>query len=88
VARKPPTARDIERVLEEAANAMTAARSDITRWAAAGSGGQYAGRQRAEALVAEAEAKYDEALRIVRCGLRAGPRRYPPPPVPLYPGTA
>jgi len=87
VARKPPTTRDIERVLEEAVNAMAAARSDIIRWAA-GSHGKYAGRQRAEALVAEAEAKYDEALRIVRCGLRAGPRRYPPPPVPLYPGTA
>jgi hypothetical protein len=88
VARKTPTTRDIERVLEEAVNTMTAARSDITRWAAAGSDGKYAGRQHAEALVAEAEAKYDEALRIIRCGLRAGPRRYPPPPVPLYPGTA
>ena len=35
MARKPPTARDIERVLEEAVNVMTAAQSDAGRWAAA-----------------------------------------------------
>ena len=88
MARKPPTARDIERVLEEAVNVMTAAQSDVARWAAAAGAAGSAERQRARQLLAEALADYEETLRIVRCGLRAGPRRYPPPPVPLFPGTA
>ena len=84
MARKPPTARDIERVLEEAVNVMTAAQSDVGRWAAAAGTAGSAERQSARQLIAGALADYEEALRIVRCGLRAGPRRYAPPPVPLY----
>ena len=88
MSRKRPDARDIERVLEEAVNVMTAAQSDVARWAAAAGAAGSAERQRARQLLAEALADYEETLRIVRCGLRAGPRRYPPPPVPLFPGTA
>jgi hypothetical protein len=36
MARKRPDARDIERVLEETVNVMTAAHSDVARWNAAG----------------------------------------------------
>ena len=88
MSRKRPDARDIERVLEETVNVMTAAQSDVGRWAAAAGTAGSTERQRARQLLARALADYEEALRIVRCGLRVGPRRYPPPPVPLYPGTA
>ena len=84
MSRKRPDARDIERVLEETVNVMTAAQSDVARWAAAAGAAGSAERQRARQLLAEALADYEETLRIVRCGLRAGPRRYAPPPVPLY----
>jgi hypothetical protein len=88
MARKRPDARDIERVLEETVNVMTAARSDVARWAARPPVGGSAGPHRAETLLAEAQAKYEEALRIVRIGFRAPARRYPRPPEPLHPGSA
>ena len=88
MARKRPDARDIERALEETVNVMTAARSDVARWAAAPPADGSGSRQRAGILLAEAQAKYEEALAVVRSGFRAPPQRYPRPPVPLHPGTA
>jgi hypothetical protein len=88
MARKRPDARDIERVLEETVNVMTAAESDVGRWAAAAPSDRFADRQRARTLLAGALANYEEALGIVRSGFRAPARRYPRPPVPLPPGTA
>jgi hypothetical protein len=89
VARKPPTARDIERVVDEAENAIVGARSDVARWVAAAPAGEYAGRQRVDCLLAEAQAKYREALGIVRTQFIDGaPQRYPIPPTPLHPGAA
>jgi hypothetical protein len=87
MARKRPDARDIERVLEETVNAMTAAHSDVARWSAA-AGAAPADRIRARKLLARALADYEEALRIVRSGFRAPPQRYPRPPMQLPPGTA
>ena len=87
MARKRPDARDIERVLEETVNVMTAAQSDIARWSAA-AGAAGTDRIRARQLLARALADYEAALRIVRSGFRAPARRYPRPPVPLPPGTA
>ena len=85
MARKRPDARDIERVLEETVNVMTAAQSDVARWSAAAGTAE---RQRARQLLAGALANYEEALRIVRSGFRAPAQRYPRPPEPLHPGTA
>src|SRR5215472_16783492 len=87
MARKRPDARDIERVLEETVNVMTAAQSDVGRWAGAAPAGS-ADRIRAGQLLARALSDYEEALRIVRSGFRAPARRYPRPPEPLHPGTA
>lgn len=87
MARKRPDARDIERVLEETVNVMTAARSDVARWASAAPAGS-GDRIRTGQLLARALADYEEALRIVRVGFRAPVQRYPRPPEPLHPGTA
>ena len=86
--RKRPTARDIERVLEETVNAMTAAQSDVGRWTGAAPPAGSADRIRARQLLARALADYEEALTIVRTGFRAPAQRYPRPPEPLHPGTA
>ena len=88
MARKRPDARDIERVLEETVNVMTAAQSDVARWAAAAGATGTVERQRARQLLAGALSNYEEALRIVRSGFRAPAQRYPRPPQPLHPGTA
>jgi hypothetical protein len=88
MARKRPDARDIERVLEETVNAMTAAHSDVARWSAAAGAAGSADRIRARKLLARALADYEEALRIVRSGFRAPAQRYPRPPMRLPPGTA
>ena len=86
--RKRPTARDVERGLEEAVNAIVAAWSDAARWAANAPAAEFAGRHRVDQLLAEALAKHEEALRIVRLNLRAAPQRHPRPPAPLGPGAA
>ena len=86
--RKRPTARDVERGLEEAVNAIVAAWSDAARWAANAPAAEFAGRHHVDQLLAEALAKHEEALRIVRLNLRAAPQRYPRPPAPLGPGAA
>jgi len=86
MARKRPDARDIERVLEETVNVMTAAQSDVGRWTGAAPATGSADRIRAGQLLARALADYEEALRIVRSGFRAPARRYPRPPEPLHPG--
>ena len=88
MARKRPDARDIERVLEETVNVMTAAHSDVARWSTAAGAAGSADRIRARKLLARALADYEEALIIVRSGFRAPAQRYPRPPVPLPPGTA
>jgi hypothetical protein len=88
MARKRPDARDIERVLEETVNVMTAAHSDVARWSAAAAGAAPTDRIRARKLLARALADYEEALRIVRSGFRAPAQRYPRPPMRLPPGTA
>jgi hypothetical protein len=84
MARKRPDARDIERVLEETVNVMTAAHSDVARWSAA-AGAAPADHIRARKLLARALADYEEALRIVRSGFRAPAQRYPRPPMRLPP---
>ena len=88
MARKRPDARDIERVLEETVNVMTAAHCDVARWSTAPGAAGSADRIRARKLLVSALADYEEALRIVRSGFRAPAQRYPRPPVPLPPGTA
>ena len=89
MARKPPTARDIERAIDEAQNATVGARSDVTRWVAAGPVSEYADRQQVEHLLAEPQARYTAALRIIRDKfLDEDPRLYPLPPTPLHPGVA
>jgi len=88
MARKRPDARDIERVLEETVNVMTAAHSDVARWSTAAGAAGSAERIRARKLLARAIEDYEEALRIVRSGFRAPAQRYPRPPVPLPPGPA
>ena len=63
--RKRPTARDIERVLEETVNAMTAAQSDVGRWTGAAPPAGSADRIRARQLLARALADYEEALAAI-----------------------
>jgi hypothetical protein len=87
--RKPPTAREIERAIDQAENATIAARSDVARWVSAGPAEGCADRQRVDHLLHEAQVKYSEALRIVRGAyVRGAPRQYPVPPAPLHPGAA
>jgi hypothetical protein len=78
MARKPPTAKDIERVLEETVNTMVATQSDIARWAAAAPSAEIVGRQQVQQLLVRTLVNYEAALRIVRVGFADEPRRYPP----------
>jgi len=84
MARKPPTARDIERVLEETVNVMVAAQSDVTRWIAAAPAAETAARQGVGQLLVRTLVNYEAALRIVRADFVDEPLRYPRPPVPLH----
>ena len=84
MARKPPTARDIERVLEETVNTMVATQSDIARWAAAAPADEIVGRQQVQQLLVRTLVNYEAALRIVRADFADEPRRYPRPPTPLH----
>jgi hypothetical protein len=84
MARKPPTARDIERVLEETINTMVATQSDIARWTAAATAAQIAGRQQIQQLLVRTLVNYEAALRIVRTDFADEPRRYPRPATPLH----
>ena len=88
MARRAPTAADLERVFEAAHDAMVSARSDAARWASSGPDGEFAGRQHVERLAAEALAELAEALGILRSEYLAEEHRYPRPPTPLHPGAA
>lgn len=57
MARKRPGARDIERVLEETVNVMTAAQSDVARWSATAGAAGSADRSHARQLLARALAR-------------------------------
>ena len=86
--RRAPAAADLERVFEEAHNAMVAARSDAARWVSSGPPGEFAGRQRVELLAAESLVQLADALRILRSEHLAEEHRHPRPPTPLRPDVA